>query len=227
MYISYTRFPFVMTTERLVLLFAAVLAVQVHVPGASAIRFDVDPGETMCVSEEVMRDELAVGEYNVPFDKSTGLSEVSIHVTGPTPLKMGGSTKTFYSRKQATKGKFALTGLETGSHKVCFHSKAKKVARVELAINVGVSAKDFETVAKKVHLNPLEAELNRLLDSATEIHDEQLYMRSREEELRNTNESTADRIKWFSVSTIIVLLVLGAWQIMALKSFFKSKKLVD
>ena len=212
---------------RLLLVPAVLLAATSRLGRASAVSFDVQPGETMCVSEEVMKDELAVGEYSVPTDAATGLSQVSVHVTGPTPLKTGGASKTFYSKAQATAGKFALTGLETGSHKVCFRSKAPAARRVELSINVGVSAKDFETVAKKAHLNPLEAELNRLLDSATEIHDEQLFMRSREEELRNTNESTADRIKYFSISTIIVLMVLGAWQIVALKSFFKSKKLVD
>ena len=204
---------------------AAALAILVAEAGA--VKFDVGAGETICLMEEVMKDELAVGEYSIPKDEATGMSQISVHVTGPTPLKMGGATKTFYSKPQATTGKFALTGLETGSHKVCFRSKSSVTRRVELKLNVGVSAKDFETVAKKAHLNPLEAELNRLLDSATEIHDEQLYMRSREEELRNTNESTADRIKWFSISTILILLVLGAWQIMALKSFFKSKKLVD
>ena len=92
---------------------------------------------------------------------------------------------------------------------------------------MGVAAKDFHAIAKKSHLTPVEVELNKLLDSVTEIHAEQLYSRAREEELRDTNESTADRVKWFSLVTIVVLLCLGLWQIFYLKQYFRSKKLVD
>ena len=76
-------------------------------------------------------------------------------------------------------------------------------------------------------MEPVEVELNKLLDSVTGIHAEQLYARAREEELRDTNESTADRVKWFSLLTIFVLLSLGLWQIFYLKQYFRSKKLVD
>ena len=40
--------------------------------------------------------------------------------------------------------------------------------RVEFNANVGVSAKDFEAVAKRC-IQPARGELNRLLDTATEI----------------------------------------------------------
>ena len=72
---------------RLLLVPAVLLAATSRLGRASAVSFDVQPGETMCVSEEVMKDELAVGEYSVPTDAATGLSQVSVHVTGPTPLK--------------------------------------------------------------------------------------------------------------------------------------------
>ena len=192
-----------------------------------AFKADLPSFKTLCFAEEVMRDELCIGDYIVPRDETTGLSDVSVHVTGPTPLATGGLAKVFYSKQQAHEGKFALTGMETGSHRVCFRSKSKKTVRIVLNIKVGVAAKDFNSIAKKSHLEPIQVELNKLLDSVTEIHAEQVYARAREEELRNTNESTADRVKWFSISTILVLLCLGLWQILYLKQYFRSKKLVD
>ena len=75
------------------LLLPALLVAASRLGSARAVSFDVKPGETMCVSEEVMKDELAVGEYSVPTDAATGLSQVSVHVTGPTPLKTGGASK--------------------------------------------------------------------------------------------------------------------------------------
>ena len=50
-------------------------------------------------------------------------------------------------------------------------------------------------------------------------------MRQREEEMRDTNESTNSRIKWFSSATIIIVSILGGWQIMYLRSYFKAKNL--
>ena len=74
-------------------------------------------------------------------------------------------------------------------------------------------------------MEPLQVELRRLEDAAKEIHEEQLYMRQREEEMRDTNESTNSRIKWFSSATIIIVSILGGWQIMYLRSYFKAKNL--
>jgi hypothetical protein len=221
--------PFTMVSHsfRSISLLPFVLSTLFLPVATRALKFDLPAGKTICFAEEVMRDELCVGDYLVPRDEATGLSGISVHVTGPTPLKTGGLAKVFYSKQQAHQGKFALTGMETGSHRICFRSKATKLARISLTLKVGVAAKDFHAIAKKSHLTPVEVELNKLLDSVTEIHAEQLYSRAREEELRDTNESTADRVKWFSLVTIVVLLCLGLWQIFYLKQYFRSKKLVD
>ena len=63
-------------------------------------------------------------------------------------------------------------------------------------------------------------------DTVDEIHREMLYMREREAMMRNTNESTNARVLWFSFFSIVVLLGMGVWQVLYLKKFFKSKKLI-
>eukprot|EP00644_Phytophthora_capsici_P011480 jgi/Phyca11/508711/fgenesh2_kg.PHYCAscaffold_37_\ len=73
---------------------------------------------------------------------------------------------------------------------------------------------------------PVEKELRKMEDTVDEIHREMLYMREREATMRNTNESTNSRVLWFSFLSIIVLLGMGVWQVMYLKKFFKSKKLI-
>ena len=52
------------------------------------------------------------------------------------------------------------------------------------------------------------------------------YLEAREAKMRNTNESTNDRVKWFSIVSILTLIGLAGWQILYLRSFFKSKKLI-
>jgi len=96
----------------------------------------------------------------------------------------------------------------------------------------------------------MQAELLKLEDSVREVYEEMLYMRQREEEMRNTNglfsllllstdtamelthpyvcnpESTNSRVMWYSVFTIVVLLSLGAAQVWILRRDFKAKKLI-
>ena len=53
------------------------------------------------------------------------------------------------------------------------------------------------------------------------------YMKQREEEMRDTNESTNSRVLYFSIFSMCCLIGLATWQVLYLRKFFKSKKLID
>jgi hypothetical protein len=55
---------------------------------------------------------------------------------------------------------------------------------------------------------------------------EQNYQRYREERFRATSESTNQRVLWWSLAQLIVLVIAGFWQMRHLKGFFEAKKLV-
>lgn len=50
---------------------------------------------------------------------------------------------------------------------------------VTLSMKSGVEAKDYEEVAKKENLKPLELELRKIEDAAAKIKDDMLYMKQR------------------------------------------------
>ena len=54
-----------------------------------------------------------------------------------------------------------------------------------------------------------------------EIVAEMDYLRTREQKLRDTNESTNNRVKWFAFSTMGMLVALGAWQVVYLRAYFR------
>lgn len=60
-----------------------------------------------------------------------------------------------------------------------------------------------------------------------EIVEELAYLQGREMRMRDTNESTNARVKWFSIAIIAGIFALGAWQLLHLRSFFKRKYLID
>lgn len=72
----------------------------------------------------------------------------------------------------------------------------------------------------------MEAELRRISESAKEVVEEMDYLRTREMKLRDTNESTNERVKWFSLGTMGVLVALGGWQVVYLRAYFRSKHLI-
>ena len=91
---------------------------------------------------------------------------------------------------------------------------------------VGEHAIDYANVAQKEKLSELQLRVRQLLDQVEQITKEQNYQRYREERFRQTSESTNQRVLWWALAQTAILLVMGAWQMRHLKSFFEAKKLV-
>ena len=92
-------------------------------------------------------------------------------------------------------------------------------------LDVGETGIDYAEVAKREHLSELEVEMRRLNDKLKDLGKEQLYQRERELAFRATSESTAGRVKWWSIFQTAVMLGAGLWQIYHLRTFLKSKKI--
>lgn len=95
------------------------------------------------------------------------------------------------------------------------------IRHVELDIDIGADAKDWSAVQATEKLKPVETELRRIEEMVAEIVTEMEYLRGREQKLRDTNESTNTRVKWFAWSTMGILVGLGVWQIMYLRAYFR------
>lgn len=92
---------------------------------------------------------------------------------------------------------------------------------VELDIDIGADAKDWSAVQAAEKLRPVETELRRIEEMVAEIVNEMDYLRTREQKLRDTNESTNERVKWFAFGTMGMLVGLGAWQVVYLRAYFR------
>ncbi|CAO3702781.1 unnamed protein product [Rhizopus stolonifer] len=98
---------------------------------------------------------------------------------------------------------------------------------IELQFSVGAEASDFKKIASAEKLSPLEFELRKLETVVSEIVDEMNYLKRREANLRDTNESTNERVQWFSTLSLFTLFGLGTWQVLYLRRFFRRKRLID
>ena len=146
---------------------------------------------------------------------------------------------TLYNKEDANKGKFAFTTEEYDIFEICFETKQVQgqqqnhlsaqhtTKEVTFQIKHGVETKDYDALAKANKLKPLEVELSRLEDLSAAIVSDFAYMKQREEEMRDTNESTNNKVLYFSIFSMGCLMSLAIWQVLYLRRYFKAKKLID
>ncbi|XP_053553120.1 transmembrane emp24 domain-containing protein 10 [Bombina bombina] len=186
------------------------------------ISFPLPHNGRKCLREEIHKNVLVTGEYEV----SEARGQVRLKITDS-------AGHILYAKEDATKGKFAFTTEEYDMFEVCFESKfpAGSVRSpdqmVVLVMKHGVEAKNYEEIAKVEKLKPLEVELRRLEDLSESIVNDFMYMKKREEEMRDTNESTNVRVLYFSIFSMCCLMGLATWQVFYLRRFFKAKKLIE
>ncbi|XP_004610274.1 transmembrane emp24 domain-containing protein 10 [Sorex araneus] len=192
--------------------------------GVLAISFHLPVNSRKCLREEIHKDLLVTGSYEIT-DQPAGEGGLRTH------LKITDSAgHILYSKEDATKGKFAFTTEDYDMFEVCFESKGTRRIPDQLVIldmKHGVEAKNYEEIAKVEKLKPLEVELRRLEDLSESIVNDFAYMKKREEEMRDTNESTNTRVLYFSIFSMFCLIGLATWQVFYLRRFFKAKKLIE
>ncbi|XP_024527509.1 transmembrane emp24 domain-containing protein p24delta5 [Selaginella moellendorffii] len=126
-----------------------------------------------------------------------------------------GTTLHFAENKD--EGQFGFTTTEAGNYMACFwmHSHADNVpASIELDWKFGVAAKDWASIAKKEKLESWVISQRRAVNPC------------REAEMRGVNETTNARVAWFSIMSLFLCLMVAAWQLWHLKSYFERKKIL-
>jgi hypothetical protein len=92
---------------------------------------------------------------------------------------------------------------------------------IELDVDIGADARDWSAIQAAEKLKPVEIELRRIEEVVSEIVNQMDYLRSREQKLRDTNESTNERVKWFALTIMATLVGLGGWQVVYLRAYFR------
>merc|ERR1719464_1257558 len=155
---------------------------------ADGLMFHLEPNSRKCLKEEIHKGVLVTGEYDVQ------------EIPGQLVDMMVTDTKGqhFVNRESTDKGKFAFTTDDYDVFEICFISRVPTNMRggrheVSLETKHGVEAKSYEGLGDAAKLKPLEVELKRLEDLSESIVQDFAHMRQREEEMRDTNESTNSR----------------------------------
>ncbi|KAK9366738.1 emp24/gp25L/p24 family/GOLD-domain-containing protein [Lipomyces kononenkoae] len=212
------------------ILFVAVLAAYVVTPvhGLKMIVNAQPAGSVIprCIRNFVQKDALVV--VNVKTNGKKGDGQV-------LNMSIMDSVGNEYGRPKDLVGesRTAFTAHANAAFDVCFENVQQGsraygtlYREVDLDIDIGADARDWNSVGQTEKLKPMELELRRIEESVDEIVTQMDYLRQREQKMRDTNESTNDRVKFFALGTLVCLMGLGLWQVAYLRQYFKSKHLI-
>ncbi|KAL1899878.1 vesicle coat component [Sporothrix stenoceras] len=192
-----------------------------------ALKFDLHPtnGHPRCIRNFVTRDTLVVVTATVGGNKGDG-QVVNMHIKDAVGNEYG------RAKDIAGEKRTVFTSHADAAFDICFENNlahrggADNFRHIELDVDIGADAKDWAAIQANEKLKPVETELRRIEEMLNEIVGEMEYLRLREQKLRDTNESTNTRVKWFGFGTTFLLIGLWGWQIMYLRAYFRSKHLI-
>ncbi|KAI1439145.1 emp24/gp25L/p24 family/GOLD-domain-containing protein [Xylaria sp. CBS 124048] len=208
-------------------------SIVLFIASINALKFDLaatsqrDGKKERCIRNFVAKDTLVVVAATVSGSKGDG-QMVNMHIRDTLGNEYG------RPRDVAGEQRSVFTSHADAGFDVCFENllqggratNVNPVRHVELDIDIGADAKDWSAIQATDKLRPVETDLRRVEEMIQEIVTEMDYLRVREQKLRDTNESTNTRVKWFGIGTTALLIALWGWQIMYLRAYFRSKHLI-
>uniref|UniRef100_A0A0E0CRZ3 GOLD domain-containing protein n=1 Tax=Oryza meridionalis TaxID=40149 RepID=A0A0E0CRZ3_9ORYZ len=181
---------------------AAVIAAACLLLCAEAVWLDLPQSGTKCVSEEIQSNVVVLADY-----------ALMLHHHMETP---------YITMKMLRL--FAFTTSEAGNYLACFWiDSAEKGSGISINLDwkIGIAAKDWDVIAKKEKI-----ELRKLEVAVQSIHQNMIYLKAREAEMRTVSEKTNARVAWFSILSLSVCIVVSILQLWHLQGYFQKKKLI-
>jgi|TARA_B100001142_G_scaffold285148_1_gene299265 phosphatidylinositol glycan class A protein len=158
---------------------------------------------------------------------------VDVRVTDP-------DGRDVYVAKNKARGKAGFTTKIAGDHSACFtrsrppgggddfsSNDGDGVAhRVKLDWKKGVAVNDWNKIAKRGDVADVATDLRRVEADLRGVHQEMMWLRRREEEMRTINEKTNARVAWLCAMSLCACVASGATQYAYLKYHFRAKKMI-
>ncbi|XP_043712754.1 transmembrane emp24 domain-containing protein p24delta3-like [Telopea speciosissima] len=197
--------------------------ISLFLPLGQAIWLNLPGSRTKCVSEEIQNNVVVLADYTVVSDDhSHEIPTISAKVSSPYG-------NTLHHTENVTHGQFAFTTNEAGNYLACFWVEGPHKAAetsVNLDWKIGIAARDWDSVARKEKIEGVELELRKLEGAVEAIHENLLYLKSREAEMREVSELTNSRVAWYSIISLGVCICVSVLQLWHLTHFFQKKKLI-
>lgn len=194
-----------MLLQFLVLLFAGLCnAHTVHLPAYGR----------RCFFETLNKDD----ELSVSFQFGDRDPHGTNQLTGDFILYGSQRNEVLKTLRDVSHGEVFVNAPYAGKFQYCFLNENSGIETKDVTFNVyGVVYVDLDDPNTRT----LDGSVRQLSKLVREVKNEQSYIVIRERTHRNTTESTNDRVKWWSVFQLVVVIANSLFQIYYLKRFFE------
>lgn len=192
-----------------------------------AFSFNLPAKKTRCFTEELPTGAL----FSLAFVAAPGYAQyIDVKVTDSHSQLVWEETASDHGTL-----KYSVRPGQGGDFAICFYSRMvpgmKYQEGMKRAINldfkVNSDMQDYDKIATKEHLKPMEVNLRIMEDVIRSVHGEYLYYRDREVTMRDSNEHLNARVMWATVVMMSIIALFGWWQVRHLKHFFRRKRMID
>lgn len=186
-----------------------------------SLMLDIPASSKRCVGEQFPDDSLGKWTFALVHSHA-GPKADKVRVTVKDPKK-----KLLYSSTLLldASAEFPFTTKVPGLHKACLENHYTKPQRVAFSVSQGFAVKEYGKLVDE-HFGPISAQLDDAMNMLGEIASEMDMSLTREEREREAATESESRIATMGYLSIGILISLACWQIIYLRSFFRSKKLL-
>ena len=122
--------------------------------------------------------------------------------------------------------KVSMVTLKEGNYQFCFQSLESFPVSIKFDYRTGVEANDYSSLTSKEDFQPIQLQVTRLEDMLDNIGKEKRMLTRKSKYFSRNTDEIGFKLVAFSIITLLLMGVLTSFQIVYLKSFFKSKKLI-
>jgi hypothetical protein len=207
---------------------ACVALVALSAMPATAFTFNLAPGSSKCFTEELGTLHRVELHYKMAKSHATF---VSITLTGPD------GTALFQQKVAETDYKHYFHPNVAGEHALCFHSKERAALSLSSFMVTVTLLPEYEVETQRTYDHgkqekndnnyPLVNQARYIEHNLAAMHAEYAYLKEREIEMRDTNESTNSRTVWITTLTVLSVVAIRLLHHYTLRRHLKAKRILE
>lgn len=176
-------------------------------------QFELQPSEHICLSEYFPENTVVISALNI------GNENIKYEIKDPKKVII-------FSDQNKIVYKYPFTTAESGYYEMCSYNIGKNSTFIYFDLKSGVSAKDYSSVAKTKDLQPIDLEIQKIVDKKGILSHFSNVAKLHEKAFEKSLDSMSSRVVKFSLFIIAVMIFVGILEAVYLKKFLENRKLI-
>eukprot|EP01114_Cavostelium_apophysatum_P023131 TRINITY_DN8617_c0_g1_i1.p1 TRINITY_DN8617_c0_g1~~TRINITY_DN8617_c0_g1_i1.p1 ORF type:complete len:244 (-),score=36.73 TRINITY_DN8617_c0_g1_i1:25-669(-) len=180
--------------------------------------------EGKCICDEYSAGTLIYGNYELKTDSGKQL-DVEMKILDPSLKVVHTNLHSGWNSGTNQQGTFSITARTGGDYNFCFLNR-DTTSLVKATMKTFSTNEQGQINGPTPNLGKAESSLSESQKLASTVKKEFAQMKDREADHRDTNEEINSRVNLLSILSVLILVSSTAFQMIYLKKYFTSKKLI-